>query len=193
MDQHGSSQPQSSPSATGNPVVAVGRKVKSIFSSHQRPSIRILRRPASHSTEKLQGGPVSTDFAEKPLPPLPPRENAPSASTEPTTLPESSRTRSRGNTIADRFANARSRAVSSVQSLFGHGSVTNDHGPPDQEYDTETVDLLDVVGTHDQPSFEAPKLTSRRPRSSNPFNTHQCSKFLIRSFPWEIHRPPACV
>jgi hypothetical protein len=52
MDQPVSSQPPPSSSATvlrsvQKPVVAVGRKVESVLSTQQRPSVRILREPSS--------------------------------------------------------------------------------------------------------------------------------------------------
>lgn len=58
MDQPPPSQPAAS-STTENPIVAVGRKVKSLLSTSDRPSIRIVR---------------GTPGTEKPLPPLPPHE-----------------------------------------------------------------------------------------------------------------------
>lgn len=51
MDQHASLQPLPPTPTTDNPVVALGQKVKAAFTSHQRPSVRILReRPAKSRT-----------------------------------------------------------------------------------------------------------------------------------------------
>jgi hypothetical protein len=54
--------PPASSSATDNPIVAIGRKVKSALTSSDQPSIRIVR-----------GRSTAT---EKPLPPLPTQEKA---------------------------------------------------------------------------------------------------------------------
>ena len=59
-------QQQTLPSTTEdeNPVVAFGRKIKSVFSSHQRPSIRIQR--GLSSTTVTVPLPRSEDVSEKP-------------------------------------------------------------------------------------------------------------------------------
>ncbi|PMD45610.1 hypothetical protein L207DRAFT_482043 [Hyaloscypha variabilis F] len=113
MDQPGSSELSPPLEATANPVVAVGRKVKSMLTSHQRPSVRIQRGGA-------RPVPATQDFAEKPLPQLPPR--GPDSSTDSmardAAQTDTSADLSRQNTFASRFAGARARAGSTVQSLF---------------------------------------------------------------------------
>jgi tRNA U34 5-methylaminomethyl-2-thiouridine-forming methyltransferase MnmC len=67
---------------------------------------------------------------------------------------ESSPTLSRQNTLANRFAGARNRAGSVVQSIFGHGENSAEDDKPfenENEYDTSTVDLLDVMGKYTKP------------------------------------------
>jgi hypothetical protein len=157
MDHPGPSQPPLPPSTTENPVVAVGRKVKSLLSSHQRPSIRILRN-SSVPRPVL----ATQDFAEKPLPELPPRENVQRSeggaefAAQDGAQTESSPTLSRQNTLANRFAGARNRAGSVVQSIFGRGENSAEDDKPfenENEYDTSTVDLLDVMGKYTKPQF----------------------------------------
>jgi hypothetical protein len=155
MDHQGPSQPPPPPSTTENPVVAVGRKVKSLLSSHQRPSIRILR-----NSSDPRSVPATQDFAEKPLPELPPRGNAQRSDSDAelaaqdAAQAESSPTLSRQNTLASRFAGARNRAGSVVQSIFGRGEISAEDDKPfenENEYDTSTVDLLDVMGKYTKP------------------------------------------
>lgn len=62
MAQPNSSEPPPSPSTTQNPIVAVGRKVKSVLSSHQRPSVRILRESSSSRKSRV---PASKTKSEK--------------------------------------------------------------------------------------------------------------------------------
>jgi hypothetical protein len=67
---------------------------------------------------------------------------------------ESSPTLSRQNTLASRFAGARNRAGSVVQSIFGRGEISVEDDKPfenENEYDTSTVDLLDVMGKYTKP------------------------------------------
>jgi hypothetical protein len=153
------SQPLPPPSTTGNPVMAVGRKVKSIFSSHQRPSIRILR-----NTSEPGLVPATQDFAEKPLPPLPSRGNAHGSESSAEYAAndvapgELALPLSRQNTFASRFAGARNRAGSIVQSIFGRGENSGQDDKPfenENEYDTSTVDLLDVMGMYTKPRLQS--------------------------------------
>jgi hypothetical protein len=144
MDQPGSSELSPPLEATANPVVAVGRKVKSMLTSHQRPSVRIQRGGA-------RPVPATQDFAEKPLPQLPPR--GPDSSTDSmardAAQTDTSADLSRQNTFASRFAGARARAGSTVQSLFSRDRSSAQEDKPfenEDEYDTSTVDLLDVMG-----------------------------------------------
>lgn len=123
-----SSQPPPPSSTTENPVVAIGRKVKSALSTQQQPSIRILR--ASSSTGESRPSPVSRGLAEKPLPELPP---------------------SNENASTNRFSGAGNHASAAVRSLFSRGGNVTDDGFDKNEYDTDTVDLMDVVGTYSPP------------------------------------------
>ncbi|TVY90112.1 hypothetical protein LAWI1_G004326 [Lachnellula willkommii] len=116
-----SSQPPPPSSTTENPVVAIGRKVKSVLSTQQQPSIRILR--ASSSTGESRPSPVSGGVAEKPLPELP---------------------QSNENASTNRFSDAGNRASAAVRSLFGRGENVPNDGLDQNEYDTDTVDLMDV-------------------------------------------------
>ncbi|KAH8816713.1 hypothetical protein F5884DRAFT_842228 [Xylogone sp. PMI_703] len=122
MDRASSSQ---SSSTTDNPVVAVGRKVKSVLSTHQRPSVRILRE--SPSTPRSHQVPVARGVVEPSLPP-----------------PQTHEKNSRKTSFSDRFATFRNRATSAIRSPFSdddsHYDVSLDH-----EYDADTVDLLDCV------------------------------------------------
>jgi len=148
MDQPGSSQPTPPPpdSTTANPVVAATRKVKSMLTSHQRPSVRIQR----------GGAPATQDFAEKPLPALPPRgvDSSTDSINREVAQTDTSADLSRQNTFASRLAGVRTRAGSTVQSLFSRDkSSTHDDKPfeNENEYDTSTVDLLDVMGMSSEP------------------------------------------
>lgn len=150
MDHPGPSQPPLPPSTTENPVVVVGRNVKLLLSSHQRPSIRILR-----NSSVPRAVPATQDFAEKPLPELLPRGNVQRSeggaefAAQDGAQTESSPTLSRQNTLANRFAGARNRAGSVVQSILGRGENSAEDDKPfenENEYDTNTVDLLDVMG-----------------------------------------------
>jgi hypothetical protein len=191
MDQPGSSQPPPSSSTTANPVVAVGRKVKSIFSSHQQPSIRILREPSSTGAPRRP--PISKDFAEKPLPPLPPRgnvqgpESPPDLPTQDAVEWEASHVPTRERTFSNRFAGARTRAGSVVQSMFSRNENVTEHPECLEDcYDTETVDLLDVMGMYGRPILKASELTLPRPRGSYLVDTHERPKFPLRPLPREI-------
>jgi hypothetical protein len=107
--------------------------------------------------------PAAQDFAEKPLPELPPHGTAPRSESDAefaahdAAQTESSPTLSRQNTLANRFAGARNRAGSVVQSIFGRVENSAEDDKPfenENEYDTSTVDLLDVMGMYTQPRFE---------------------------------------
>jgi hypothetical protein len=148
MDQPGSAQSPPSSTTTANPVVAVGRKVKSIFSSHQQPSIRIRRESAA--TTQPRRTPASQDFAEKPLPQLPSGVTAqgPERGLAPhNDIPwEASTTPKRERGFSNRLSGVRSRAGS----IFRRPENVRDKNNESAEdcYDTETVDLLDVMGMH---------------------------------------------
>ena len=145
MTQQGSSQPPPSSLTTENPIVAVGRKVKSVLSSHQRPSIRILRE--SSSTGEPRRAPASNGIVEKPLPPLPPHEKAqgPRGRAE---LDEHSAADEK-HTFANGFTGIRNRTGNAIRSLFGREEDPTNDQYFEHEYDTDTVDLLDVVGKYE--------------------------------------------
>ena len=133
-------------STTENPIAAVGRKVKSVLSTSQRPSVRIV--PESISTRKnfvpVQG---------------------PESRTEPNASGNAS------------FLN---RVGSSVRSLFGSKDNTTEEEPSRDEYDPDTVDLLDVVGMYEPPLLKGSEVTLSRPRSIYALHPHQCPKFTLR-------------
>lgn len=127
-----SRQPAAGPAKAENPIVAVGRRVKSALSSQQEPSVQIQRSPRSlpqkSLTEKLHlshrgsdNGPErgqldATDSDDVP-PPVPPKDNANSSS-------------------------------KSFWSRFSKGdSVVDEKNAKQGNYDRETVDLLDVMGS----------------------------------------------
>jgi hypothetical protein len=57
---------------------------------------------------------------------------------------------SKENEFANRFSNAQNR----IRSLFGREEYFTDDESFEREYDEDMVDLLDVVGTYDQPSLK---------------------------------------
>jgi hypothetical protein len=105
---------------TENPVAAIGRKIKSVLGTDQRPSVRILRTRDSHSASR-----VSQSITEKPLPALPPQADA-----------------ERDTLRGGMFANVRR----SAGELFSRKQDAPLNGAEENEYDPDTVDLLDVVG-----------------------------------------------
>lgn len=152
MDQPGPSQPELTSSTTENPIIALGRKVKSVLGTSQRPSVRIIR-----------SAPVSKGTGEK---------LASYHSTYGNT-PNQSRS---GNS----FASTLNRAGTSIRSLFSREDSSPNEETFKDEYDPDTVDLLDVVGMYNLLSFERRELTLRRPRSIYPLHSHQCPKLPLR-------------
>jgi hypothetical protein len=166
MDQPGPSQPPPSSSTTENPIVAVGRKVKSILSTSQQPSIRILR----SSNGEQNRLPFSKGITEKlHLPHGKAQGPGRGAELEESNVAhaEASRPPPKGKPFASRF-----------RSLFGR-KETDDEFFRD-EYDADTVDLLDVMGMYDHPDRKADELTLRRPGSVYLIYPHQCPKFPFR-------------
>jgi len=169
MDRPGSSQPLPLSSATENPVVAAGRKVKAVLSTHQRPSVRILHEPLS--TGEPRRVLVPKGITEKLAPHISPHGDVhgPQSRAELAehyaAHAEAYRASPKQNASANRFAVARNLAGAAILSLFGREeNFTNDKSF-EHEYDPDTVDLLDVVGMYDQPSLKASKLTLCRSRS----------------------------
>jgi len=140
MASPGSTQPPIAPSRTENPIVAVGRRVKSALSSQQEPSVQIQRGASSsrsHSkalTEKLhfshhgperrlgRGQLDATDSDGSP-PPVPPKDNV----------------------HATHSADVSKQTGKSFWSRSHRDqNVTNEKSRQDN-YDRETVDLLDVM------------------------------------------------
>lgn len=154
MAPPGSSLPQLPSSATENPVIAVGRKVKSALSSHQRPSIRILRESSS-PVEKGSAG-------EYPSQPQIHGAQGPESLAE---LSEHSAAHApnepKGNTFNNRF-----------RSLFNREDDSTDVISSESEYDSDMVDLLDVVGMCEKACLKNIGLTLRRPRSIYTFDSH---------------------
>lgn len=117
--------------------------MKSVLSTNDhRPSVRILR----HSV-------VTPEHRRAPLP----AESAPSQSASPPNGGASS-----GRGIQGVF-----------NSLFGHEGQHAEkeavHNENENEYDSETVNLLDVMGMHHQPDFRTTKLINslHRPGSGH--------------------------
>jgi hypothetical protein len=169
-----------------NPVVAVGRKVKSVLSSQQRPSVRIIRGTSSYGEPRCV--PVSKSIAEKVAPHLPSHAKA----EEPGSRVEY-RAPLEENTFANRFADARNRAGAGIRSLFGREDNVTDDAYFENEYDSDTVDLLDIVGMYNQPLLKVRKLTLCRSRSIYTFYPHKCPKFTLRPFTREDSQPPGYI
>lgn len=137
-----SSQPPAEESTTDNPVVAVGRKVKSVLSTHQRPSVRILRGKSTGTHRRM---PVSKATAEKLKPHLKhhARAHGPEGREE---LAEHYAPHAEAHDNAS-TGNRFSRIGSSIRSIFGDDKHEANHdGAYEDEFDADTVDLLDVVG-----------------------------------------------
>ncbi|KAB8291740.1 hypothetical protein EYC80_006535 [Monilinia laxa] len=137
MAQQGSLRSSSPALTTENPIVAVGRKVKSVLSTHQRPTIRIYR--DSSSTAEPRKVPVTRDFPEKStsasLPPGNAQQSRAGISEQSATQAAAHPLPSQGNTFTNRF-----------RSLFGLGEYSTEPESYEHEYDPDMVDLLDVVG-----------------------------------------------
>lgn len=148
MDQPGSSQAPSSPSTTENPIVAVGRKVKSAFSSgSNQPSIRIFRNSSSQG--KSNRLPTTESTLEKRDATRP--HTQADFTHNSATLPQDNGTKEKSS-FADR-----------CRALFRHEDNNNDRDEwNENEYDTDTVDLLDVVGMY--PNSKAIRKTSNSPQ-----------------------------
>ena len=163
--------------------------MKSIFSSHQQPSIRIRRESAA--TSQPRRAPVSQDFAEKPLPQLPTPVTAQGPESQAGLAPhndipwEAPTTPKRERGVSNRLSGVRSRAGSIFRRPENVGDKHNESG--DDCYDTETVDLLDVMGMHGL-HFKATLLTHYRPRSRDVINTHERPKFPFRPIPRTIRQ-----
>lgn len=108
-------QPEAPATTTSNPIVAVGRRVKSALISHQQPSIRIQRDYAD--------APTSGDLSEKSIP-----------------QGESE------NDLTPKETNLSGR----LASMFSRSKESNTQGYAANDYDSDTVDLLDVVGMYAQ-------------------------------------------
>jgi hypothetical protein len=189
MAQPGSSQPPPTSSMTDNPVeavVAVGRRVKSALSSHQQPSVRIRRETFLGERHRV---PVLGSIAEQLVPHRPAHGNAQAAE-----LPQHHAAPAKENTFANRLAGAGNRAGASVRSLFGHEKPSTENGPLEyDEYDADTVDLLDVVGMYTKPDLGARALTLSRPRSINTFHSHQRPKFALCPFARQSSQSPSYI
>ncbi|KAL3417471.1 hypothetical protein PVAG01_11471 [Phlyctema vagabunda] len=127
MDQPCSSQHPPT-TTTENPVVAVGRKVKAALSTHQRPSIRILHKGPSRDTSRV---PESRDFAEA---------SGRVQRQENPTEPPNQLTAER-STSSSWFTNASIRA----KALYGRKKDPSEKITQEHEYDSSTVDILDVL------------------------------------------------
>ncbi|KAM0125189.1 hypothetical protein ACHAP3_009936 [Botrytis cinerea] len=135
MAHQGSPQSSPSSSTTENPIVAVGRKVKSVLTTHQRPTIRIYR---DSSNAESRNVPSARDFSEKststPLPHGSTQQNRTGLSEQSVTQAANHPLPSQGNAFTNRF-----------RSLFGRGEYSKEPESYEHEYDPDMVDLLDVV------------------------------------------------
>lgn len=154
MDQSGSSEAPSWTSTTGNPIAAVGRKVKSVLSSSNQPSIRIFRDSSAHGKSRRK---LTTSEKRS--------ATGPQASNLSSATPEG-----KGNSFANRF-----------RSRFRHDDSDTDEWH-EHEYDQETVDLLDVVGMYSETKSKKEGLTICRSRSIYSIHSYQCSEFPLRPF-----------
>lgn len=149
MAHQGSPQSSPSSSTTENPIVAVGRKVKSVLTTHQRPTIRIYR---DSSNAESRNVPSARDFSEKststPLPHGSTQQNRTGLSEQSVTQAANHPLPSQGNAFTNRF-----------RSLFGRGEYSKEPESYEHEYDPDMVDLLDVVGMYSHTSFSATRLT----------------------------------
>lgn len=147
MDHAGSSKPLPSTPESENPVVAVGRKVKSILTPgpRQQPSVRILRVPQQGNTREPEAA------AEKRVAPGGSQRPAQYGQTAKydAAYPEAHRAATRESTSSGRFSDARNRAGSVIRSVFNReeepAEAAHDTYRHDC-YDPDTVDILDVVG-----------------------------------------------
>jgi hypothetical protein len=142
MDHSDSSQPPPSSSTTENPIVAVGRKVKSVLTTDQRPSVRILRESSSTG---------STGIAKK----FASHRSSHGKAPGPESRAEFAASPSKETASANRFVDARNRTGAAIRSIFGREGHNTDDGSYENEYDPDTVDLLDVVGMYDQCTLKA--------------------------------------
>lgn len=186
--------PQSEPA--DNPIVAVGRKVKSVLGTQQQPSVRIVREPA-----KRRGLPVPKGVADKLAPHLSQHgkshtpENRAELAEHYAAHAESHRSgegKEKENKKEQETEGRMSRVRTSIQSLFGaKGNDTEEQ--LQHEYDADTVDLLDVVGKYQSAHSGKTNLTVRRSRGIDSFDPHQRPEFALRAQRREIREPPACI
>lgn len=139
MAQQDPSQPPPSDSTTENPIAAVGRKVKSVLTTHQRPTIRIHRNHSSTpEPRKVSASPESSgESTPSALPQGSVQQGRGGLSQQSTTQAAIHPLPSEGNGFTNRF-----------RTLFGRGEHSNDSESYEHEYDPDMVDLLDVMGAY---------------------------------------------
>lgn len=129
MEQRSSSAAPASKPTTENPIVAVGRKVKSALSSSlNQPSVRIYR---SSSTLSYPRPPTANTSGRQDARPYAQMDFAEGGNGQ-TKYNE----KEEGNGFASRLRKRFSR------------EDRNKEDPYENEYDTDTVDLLDVMGIY---------------------------------------------
>jgi hypothetical protein len=150
MDSSASAHPPVSFSTTENPVAAVGRKVKAVLSTYQQPSVRIIgetsnRGPARvHASEDVPAK-VRSQSSPHGHTHQPPRHaNFVKQSVDHANGYSAAATQ---NAHVNRFANTRSRFGNTIGSIFGRQEKSHENKSYEHEYDQDTVDLLDVMGT----------------------------------------------
>ena len=161
--QTGSSKPLPPTPPSENPIVAMGRKVKSKLStSDNEPSVRLVR-----TNTREPGAPLQDAASLRPPP-----------------------TQEDTSGIGNGVTTVRSRAGSTVRSMFSRKEKSTEDVESFDEYDQSTVDLMDVMGMYFPPTgTQISYLILCRPRSGYPFNTHQRTKFVIRPPTRKICQP----
>lgn len=176
MDQQGPLPPLPSSSTTHNPVVAVGRKLKSVLGSHQRPSVRILRE--SSSTKRSQRVPSSKGNVEK-------------STAYQSSHGQVQRPGERAESVQQSAAPRKDSTFGNrMRSMFRRDDESNEDESFEREYDPDTVDLLDVMGKYYQDNIEVYRLTPHRPRSLYTLHPHECSKFTFRTSARKNYQSP---
>lgn len=148
MAQSGPSQPPPAESTTENPIVAVGRKVKSVLGSHQQPSVRIQRGPSTGKSRRVAASKGDAEKYGSHGRAQGPESRADLAGQS---AAHAGTTSSRENTSANRFSGPQNR----IRSWFSRKEDSTEDESIEHEYDPDTVDLLDVMGKQDQPGFWA--------------------------------------
>lgn len=134
------------PKPAENPVVAIGRKVKAALSSHQQPSVRIMRDSPTSSTKQHRLHVPKFGHHTSPPQHANASQNRPDAIDHQPSHANASPSQPDQAAPAGRLAGARNSVGGAFQSLFSRGDSHSNEKSQEHEYDSDTVDLLDVVG-----------------------------------------------